>query len=171
MLKILRNLFYKDTHVVVKAGGHMEAEHVVKMSTVITGNEIDTWNITRDTQHWPEKIGTYSAIDIDDLFDPEAVVFWLVFNQEMGSVDVAGTIECDGVKPLVYFGVNNPMIGTPYCTIWSKDGSIQYKHQLTENTSFMFSDHAGHNIIVERLGDTDYKEWVITIDPVAQTRD
>ena len=135
------------------------------MSTVITGNEIDTWNITKDTRNWPEKIGTYSAIDIDDLFDPEAVVFWLVFNQEMGSVDVAGTIECDGVKPLVYFGVNNPMIGTPYCTIWSKDGAIQYKHQLTENTSFMFSDDSGHNIFVQRNGDTDYKEWVITIDP------
>ena len=66
MLKILRNLFYKDTHVVVKAGPHMEAEHVIKMSTVITGNEIDTWNITKDTRNWPEKTGTYSAIDIDD---------------------------------------------------------------------------------------------------------
>jgi hypothetical protein len=162
---MLKNWFYKDTHVVVRAGAHMEAEHVVKMSTVITGNEIDTWNITKQTSKWPEKTGTYSAIDLDDILDPEAVVFWLVFNQQMGSVDVAGTIECDGVKPLVYFGVNNPMVGQPYCTIWSSDGSMHYKHGLGEGDNFMFSDRSGHNIFVQRNGDTDYKEWVITIDP------
>lgn len=165
MLKIIRNLFYKDTHVVVRAGPHMEAQHDVTMSTVISGNELDKWTITKNTQHWPEKTGTYSAIDIDSLFDPEAIAFWLVFNQEMGSVDVAGTIECNNVKPLVYFGVNNPMIGTPYCTIWSVDGGIQYKHSLDENQSFMFRDNSGHNVLVQRNGDSDCKEWVLTIDP------
>jgi hypothetical protein len=163
--QIIRNWFYKDTHVVVKAGPHMEAGHVVKMSTVITGNELDVWNITKKTRNWPEKIGTYSAIDLDSIIDPEAVIFWLVFNQQMGSVDVAGMIECDGVKPLIYFGVNNPMVGMPYCTIWSADGAIQYKHTLDQGQSFTFSDHSGHNVFVQRNNDSDYKEWVITIDP------
>lgn len=159
------NWFYKDTRVIVKAGPHMEAQHQVTLSTVITGNQLDRYSITRNTKTWPVKIGTYSAISLSNITNPASIVFWLAFNQQMGSVDVAGMIECDGVKPYVYFGVNNPMVGCPNCTMWSADGSIQYKHQLYENEDFMFSDHSGHNILVQRKGDSNYKEWVLTIDP------
>jgi hypothetical protein len=100
-----------------------------------------------------------------NFYNPESIAYWLVFNQTMDSVDVTGMIECDKVKPMVYFGVNNPMIGCPYCTIWSADGSIQYKHRLYENEDFVFSDHSGHNVLVQRRGDSEYKEWIITIDP------
>lgn len=165
MLKKLQNWFYKDTHVVVKAGPHMEAKHDVTMSTVMTGNNLEKWTISKSTKNWPEKIGTYSAISMKNFYNPESIAYWLAFNESIGSVDVTGMIECKDVKPLVYFACNNPMIGQPHCSIWSIDGSIQYKHHLDENQSFMFSDHSGHNVLVERKGDSSYKEWVITIDP------
>jgi hypothetical protein len=165
MLKKLRNWFYKDTRVIVRAGPHMEVQHDITLSTVITGNSLDTYTINKQSNPWPVKIGTYSAVSFSNITNPASVVFWLVFNQQMGSVDVAGQIECKTVKPSIYFGCNNPAVLKPYCTIWSADGSIQYQHRLAEGESFTFADHSGHNIHVQRNGDTDYKEFVITIDP------
>lgn len=164
---MLKNWFYKDSHVVVQAGPHMEAQHRVTMSTVITGNELDEHYLDKSRNTHCEKIGTYSAISLKNITNPASVVFWLVFNQQMGSVDVASMIECvvKGVKPGIYFGVNNPMVGCPYISIWSDDGKFVYKKQLRENDEFIFSDTHGHNIRVRRNSDSDYKEWTITIDP------
>ena len=165
MLTTLRNWFYKDTRVVVQAGPHMMAGHDVTMSTVATGHELEKWHITRNTSPWPVKIGTYAVIDITNFWDPLDIAYWATFHSVMGSVDVTGQIECSGVKPMIYFGADNPMIGQPSFTIWSADGSMTYKRRFGEGDEYVFSDKSGHNVKIRRNGDSSYKEWTVTIDP------
>jgi len=166
MFEILRNLFYKDTHVIVKAGSYMAVPHKISLSAVITGNELDTAIITQQTSHWPEKTGTYGIIDLDSIVDPEAMIFWGAFEQSVGTVDVAGLIHCElpNIRGDVYFAVNNPMIGKPWCTIFGP-GPIVYKRAFSEGDSFIYKDFENHTIKVQRLSDTSTKEFVITVDP------
>jgi hypothetical protein len=161
----LRNLFYKDTHVVVKAGPGMTVDHKLMLSTVIAINKVDTYTINKKTQPWPSKTGSFSVISLRTITNPISMAFWALFYQQMGATDVAGIVECHGVKPDVYFGLNNPTILKPYVTIWSGDGSIAYQHRLAEGESYMFTDRSGHNVLIERMNDSDCKEFVVTIDP------
>ena len=111
MLKILKNWFYKDSHLVIRPGAHDEQSYDVAMLTV---EPVKSYKFKIIKFSSPaEATGTYGAIKPWSIESPFSTAVQLLFEQQFNYKDVTATIEASNYPTILIFA-NNPTIGKPY---------------------------------------------------------
>jgi hypothetical protein len=163
--KQLTGWFLKDSRLVIKPGSHDAAVYDVPMLTVVP-METYRFRMHKDTpeNQWPQAIGTYGAVWPGSVFEPFNTVVWLLIEQQFGLKDVMAQVSAPGFNDILIMA-NNPTVGYPYIIIVDCEAMKVGRFNLSEKEEQVWQDHTGRNFIVRRNSDSDYKEFIVTVDP------
>lgn len=175
LLKKVTNWFYKDSHMVVKQNHHdlpdggIHTYATINMLTIQPYSEQSV--ILRKDSDIAQATGTYglSPFDIFNPFKTNSNLAWLMMYQQGLLKDVSAEIDMPGCDP-VLVTVNNPQVGCPYVVFYDNpilavipSPFVGSRFNLDEGESCTWISSSGLKLTAVRNGDTDNKEFVITI--------
>lgn len=175
MKKIIKNWFYKDSHLTVRRkkstmpdGGFVKDVTVNMLTFSPSQTKTSILNSDKDSV---DLIGTYglNPLDIFNPFKESSNIVWMLMYNQGLIKDVTAEI-IHPVSGTFLITVNNPQVGQPYAVLYDNpiealiaSPMVGKKIYLDENQSTTWISKDGWNVTITRNNDGDCKEFLIIV--------